>query len=179
VIPLPTRLRNYFFARNRKDPAAEELPWLRTEDLWELHAPRPIVVVNGGFDLLHAAHMRLIFAARDKAGPKGTLVCALDADSRIRAAKGAQRPILSFVERATTLGYMPIDYLVEIASDDDMAELMCALEPDLRVQGGDYKGHATKFPEVPKMFVANRGLHTSEIVRRIATATAIATITNN
>ena len=159
----PPRLRNYFLARNRHHEW-EEVDWLRVSGFGTMTPPRPIVLVNGAFDVLHSGHMKIISAARDKAR---TLVCALDSDERVRQAKGPGRPIQSWIERATTLGYMPIDCLVEIASDVEMRKLIKFLKPDLRVQGYDYRNVPSKFPEIKKMFVRNSGMRTSEIVKRI------------
>jgi D-beta-D-heptose 7-phosphate kinase/D-beta-D-heptose 1-phosphate adenosyltransferase len=153
--------RNWHWAVNR-DPS--ELEWMRAERFRGMQLKAPVVLINGAFDLLHSGHMKVISYAREHAG---TLVCAMDSDRRIREAKGPSRPILNWVERATTLGYMPIDYLVEIDSDEEMRDLINSLRPDLRVQGGDYVEHASKYPWLRKMFVTTGGIRTSEIVRRI------------
>lgn len=150
----------YFWTRQR-NPA--ELEWVRASSFEGHSLPRPIVLVNGCFDLLHSSHMKLLFAAREKGE---TLVCAMDSDRRVRAAKGPHRPVLNWIERATALGYMPIDYLVEIDSDAEMRDLINSLRPDLRVQGSDYIGAASKYPWLRKMFVQSGRINTSEIVRR-------------
>jgi D-beta-D-heptose 7-phosphate kinase/D-beta-D-heptose 1-phosphate adenosyltransferase len=157
---LPARIQNYYIARERPD---EELPWVRPADLAKLELPRPVVVVNGAFDLLHAGHMKVIFAARKRAG---TVIVALDSDARC-ARKGADRPVLRFPERARALEFMPVDYIVEIDSDRDMARLFAAVRPDLRVQGFEYRGKPTKFPGIPKCFVRVGAMSTSKIVERI------------
>src|SRR5579864_2512667 len=119
---------NYYLYRER---TYEDVPWVRPGDFILGTLKSPIVLINGAFDILHAPHMRLIFAARHKAG---TLVCALDSDEKIRQEKGPGRPILTFVERAASLNYMPIDIIVEINSRKDMDQLITTLKPDLRVQ---------------------------------------------
>ena len=164
----PPRLRNYFIARNHTRES-EEVPWMHVPGLSALTLPRPVVVVNGAFDVLHSGHMRVIFAARERC-EGGTLVCALDSDERVRSAKGPTRPIQSYIERATTLGYMPLDYIVEITSDADMKILLHALRPDLRVQGYDYHTRPSKFPNIRKMYVRSSGMRTSTIEHRILTS---------
>lgn len=139
---------------------------MRIEALAKLALPKPVVLVNGAFDLIHSGHLKILAAARERAGD-GTVVLALDSDRKVSAAKGPGRPILSAVERSVALGYFPIDYLVEIDSDEDMWKLMTLVKPNLRVQGEEYKDHKTRFPKVPRCFVADRGIHTSEIIRRI------------
>ncbi len=154
-------LRNWHWAVNRDKT---ELDWVRASEFEGKELPRPIVLINGAFDLLHSGHMKVISYAREHAA---TLVCAMDSDRRIRGNKGTGRPILNWIERATTMGYQPIDYLVEIDSDTEMRDLINALRPDLRIQGGDYVGHASKYPWLKKMFVVSGGMRTSEIIRRI------------
>jgi cytidyltransferase-like protein len=159
----PERLKNYFYTRDRP---ANELEWYRYDEL-PAELSRPIVLVTGGFDLLHCGHMRLLFAAREKAGDKGTLVAAMNSDRMIKETKGCQRPIMSWPERAATLGYMPIDYLVEIDSADELRKLTLKLRPDLKVMGADHLASASKWPWMRKMFVRSTGMRTSEIVRRV------------
>lgn len=161
---LPSRIRNYYYTRTK---GADGVPWLRIDMLPAAQLARPRVLVNGAFDLLTASHMRLLSVARDKAGPTGTVLIALDSDEKVAKAKGASRPVMTFIERATTLGYMPIDALVEVGSDEDMRRLVATLAPDLRVQGAEYAGHATRFPHVCRCFVPDTGLHTSDIIARI------------
>jgi len=140
-----------------------EIPWLRPKEFASVELKRPVVLINGAFDLLHRTHMRLIFAAAHKAG---TLICALDGDEKIAKEKGPKRPIMNFIERASTLNYMPIDYLCPIESEKDFKDLVSIVKPDLRVQGMDYKDHLSKF-NVRKMLVRGGSIRTSEIINRI------------
>lgn len=150
--------------RNRSTDETE-LPWVRPADLAKLDLPRPVVLVNGVFDLLHSGHLKLLFAARSKAA---TVVCGLESDNRARKAKGEGRPILNWIERATALAYTPIDYLVEIDNEGDMKRLVAAISPDLRVQSEEYKGKPSRFPTIPKLLVRlGKGMSTTEIIRRI------------
>jgi bifunctional ADP-heptose synthase (sugar kinase/adenylyltransferase) len=108
--------------------------------------------------------MKVIATARKKAK---TLVCAMDSDELVRKQKGLGRPILSWIERAAAMNYMPIDYLVEIESPREFNHLVSVLKPDLRVQGADYVNVPSRHPSVPKLFVRDGGMRTSEIIRRI------------
>ena len=63
-------------------------------------APRPIVLANGCFDILHVGHVRYLEAA---ASLGGTLVVALNDDASTRALKGAGRPVVPAAERAEML----------------------------------------------------------------------------
>lgn len=158
VTRMPKRMRKYYISRERK----EEVPWQRPADFIGIKLARPIVLVNGCFDILHSGHMKIIFEARKRAG---TLVVAMDSDALV-ARKGPGRPIQTWVERATTMNYMPVDYLVEIGSTKDMTALIETLQPDFRVQGIDYKTHATRYPNVKKCFVRTGAMRTSEIIER-------------
>ncbi len=160
------RLKNYTFLRDRRE---DELDWVRPTHFKGLDLPRPIGLINGCFDVLHSGHMRMIFQAREHCK---TLVCAMDSDRLIKEQKhidsqGIQRPVLSWVERATALGYMPIDYLVEIDNTKEMNTLIQHLDPDFRVQGVEYKTKPTRYPYLHKLFVRSAGMRTSEIIRRI------------
>lgn len=156
----PKRFQNFYLHRESQ---WEEIPWLVPTAYTKIELRRPVVIINGAFDILHRTHMRLIFAAAHKAG---TLICALDSDEKISAEKGPERPILNFIERATTLNYMPINYITEISSKADLTKLIQIVKPDLRVQGMDYKdkpsGHKTQ-----KMLVREGSIHTSELIERI------------
>jgi bifunctional ADP-heptose synthase (sugar kinase/adenylyltransferase) len=106
--------------------------------------------------------MKIIQTAR-KHGK--TVIVALDSDARV-ARKGEGRPIQTFIERTTTINFMPVDAIVEIDSDRDMATLFRRVTPDLRVQGWDYKNKPTKFPSIPKCFVRQGSMRTSTIIER-------------
>jgi len=137
--------------------------WVRPDELAKLALGRPVVLINGAFDLLHPGHIRLIAEARRRAK---TLVAALDSDRKVGEAKGPGRPILTWIERATALGYLGIDYIIEVASQADMDEIIVSGKINFRVQGGDYEGRPTRYPAVPKFFV-RQSIHTSDIVERI------------
>lgn len=153
-------MRNYFLYRERD---TRDIPWVRPRDFAKLNLPRPIVLVNGAFDLLHSSHMRLIFAARHKGA---TLVCALDGDAKIAKEKGPERPVLSWVERAVALNYMPIDAIVEITKPKDMDILMATLKPDLRVRSEADRNYPSRY-DTKRMLVREGRIHTSYIVDRI------------
>lgn len=161
----PDRIRNFTYVSER-----DELPWLRPEEFRNLDLPRPVVLINGAFDLLHSGHWKVITRARRKAG---TLICALDSDARV-ARKDPRRPIQTYIERATMLGYTPIDYLCEIETDRDIYDLIRAAKPDLRVQGPEYRKQDSKYPWIPKAYVsgvgrsgARIGMSTTKVIDRI------------
>jgi bifunctional ADP-heptose synthase (sugar kinase/adenylyltransferase) len=145
----------------------QEIPWVRTSDLEDMDLPRPVVLINGAFDVLSSGHMKIICVAKAHGA---SVVCGLDGDEKIRLSKGEGRPILNWVERAVTLNYMPIDYIVEINTTHDMTQLIAAIDPDYRVQGSEYKNVPTRYPWIPKIYVKDTGVHTSVVVERILKA---------
>lgn len=158
---LPKRFSYYLY----RESQWEEIPLVRTPDLRKLELPRPIVLVNGAFDLLHRSHMRLLFAARHKA-EGGTLICALDSDQKVQKEKGEERPILTFLERLSTLAYFPVDFVVEIGTTADMNRLVATVQPDLRVQGYEYRGLPSRY-KTKKALVREGSIHTTGLIERV------------
>lgn len=161
---LPTRITTSTLARTRYH---DEIEWRRPSDFTAIELPRPVVLINGAFDLLHTGHFKIIAKARDRAGMRGTVICALDSDAKITRSKGQGRPIMSWIERAAALNYQPINMLVEIDTREDMDTLIASVRPDLRVQGYDYIDHQSAYPNIPKLFVHGTPMRTTEIIRRI------------
>lgn len=155
------RRATYVLARHR---VWQPIEWLRPDSKELANLQHPVVLVNGAFDILHVGHMRLIYTAREHAK---TLIVALDGDDKITAEKGPTRPIQNFIERASALNYMPVDYIVEISNRNDLDTLVGAVKPDLRVQGWDYKDTPSRYPEVPKIIVRRTYTPTSKLIERI------------
>jgi len=158
----PARYRGYSFVKQRED---DEVPWFTISNLQEAVSilPRPIALINGAFDLLHSGHFKIIHAARDHAK---TVICALDSDEKIKQSKGVGRPIFTWSKRASSLNFLPIDCIVEINTDREFIKLVNIIKPNFRVLGSEYLDHSTRIPEIPILFVPNRGLHTSDIIQR-------------
>ena len=157
----PRRIKNYMFVREKKN---DDLEWIRAERVVSDNMPRPIVLCNGVFDLLHPGHLRILFQARDLGK---TLIVAMDSDRRVKELKGPLRPIMNWVERATYLQYMPIDLLCEIDSDEEMNELIQRVRPDIRVQGAEYLATRSRYPWLRKAYVRMGNIKTSDIINRI------------
>jgi len=149
--------------RFAKPRANEEIPWVRIDDFPKLRLSKARVLINGAFDLLHAGHRKII----NVAAKHGTVICALDSDRWVAERKGPDRPILTWIERAVSLNYLPIDYIVEIDNDGDFKRLVEVLEPTLRVQGAEYSGYTSRCPDIPKLLVHAAGMRTTELIRRI------------
>jgi rfaE bifunctional protein nucleotidyltransferase chain/domain len=134
-----------------------------------------VVFTNGCFDLLHPGHVRYLAAAR---GLGDVLVVGLNDDASVRRLKGAGRPILGLAERCEVLCALAVvDWVVPFADDTPRA-LIVGLRPDVLVKGADWAladivgadevvasgGRVERIAVVP-------GVSTSELIRRIRTAT--------
>jgi rfaE bifunctional protein nucleotidyltransferase chain/domain len=96
---------------------------------------RTIVLANGGFDLLHAGHVRYLRAAK---ACGDVLLVALNSDLSVRRLKGAGRPILPQDERAEIIGaFEGVDY-VTIFDEPNVERILLALRPDVHAKGSDY-----------------------------------------
>jgi D-beta-D-heptose 7-phosphate kinase/D-beta-D-heptose 1-phosphate adenosyltransferase len=151
--------KNFKFA---KEPELDP-PWVRIEDLVKLKLKRPLVLINGTFDLLHSGHMKLFYHAQKKGK---TIIVAMDSDVMV-ASKKPGRPIQTWIERATAFRFLPVDYLVEINNDDEFINLVRTIRPDLRIRGSEYRSGQSRCPEVPSLYVHNAGQRTSDIIERI------------
>jgi rfaE bifunctional protein nucleotidyltransferase chain/domain len=107
----------------------------RSPDQW-----RPLVFTNGCFDLIHAGHVRYLYAAKALGR---TLVVGLNSDSSVRCIKPQKagqppRPIVPEAERAEVLAALkPVDGVVLFA-ETTADVVIAALQPDIYVKGGDY-----------------------------------------
>ena len=90
---------------------------------------------NGCFDLLHVGHVRYLEAAKAEADK---LIVAVNADSSVRALKGAGRPIMPDSERAELIAALgAVDYVV-IFADATVDRLLKTLQPAVHCKGTDY-----------------------------------------
>ncbi len=158
-------LASWTWARERS-PIIDEVIWYRPEDLALLSLPKPVILVTGAFDLMHSPHMRLLFTAREKAGHEGTVLVAMNSDKSVSERKGPKRPIMSYVERAAALNYMPIDILVEFDTEDELKMISELGHVSLQVCGPEYFNQPTT-ANVPVLCIRDGGPHTSDIIERI------------
>ncbi len=112
---------------------------------------RPLVFTNGCFDLVHAGHIRYLWAAKSLGR---SLVVGLNSDLSVQNIKPQQegypmRPIVPEVERAEVLaGLKPVDGVV-IFNETTASNIIERLKPDIYVKGGDYS--IATLPEAPKV----------------------------
>jgi rfaE bifunctional protein nucleotidyltransferase chain/domain len=111
------------------------LPQLRTLVTRHRKKGRTIVLANGGFDLVHAGHVRYLRAAKALGN---ILIVALNSDASIRKLKGPGRPVLPARERAEIIGsFSCVDY-VTIFGEPNVEKILLALHPDVHAKGSDY-----------------------------------------
>ena len=171
------------------DGSEFETPWVRAEDYaqWAPALPRPLILVNGCFDILHAGHLYILEAAQRVArgslgprlqsrisgvhaepGARGSVLVSLDSDSMVRAAKGSTRPVHSFAERAAQLQYLPVDYIHECASNEDFLALCSAWRPDARVRNEEYRSKPSRIQGVREIWLPTLSeSSTTETLRRL------------
>ena len=98
--------------------------------------PRPLVMTNGVFDVLHRGHASYLAQARSLGG---SLVVALNSDaSARRLGKGPDRPLNNELDRAALMAALESVSLVTWFDEDTPLELITELRPDVLVKGGDY-----------------------------------------
>lgn len=136
--------------------------------------PRPLVMTNGVFDLLHRGHVAYLEAARAQGA---SLVVAVNADASVkRLGKGDDRPLNGLDDRMAVLAALACVDLVVPFDDDTPRDLIVAAMPDVLVKGGDYTAqttagaaeviaHGGRFVAIPFEFDRS----TTALVRRIRT----------
>ncbi len=96
---------------------------------------RIIVLANGGFDLVHAGHVRYLEAAKAEGD---LLIVALNSDRSLRKLKGPGRPILPEAERAEIIAAFACVDCVTIFDEPNVERILKALKPDVHAKGSDY-----------------------------------------
>ncbi|HRD48042.1 MAG: bifunctional D-glycero-beta-D-manno-heptose-7-phosphate kinase/D-glycero-beta-D-manno-heptose 1-phosphate adenylyltransferase HldE [Candidatus Competibacter sp.] len=93
-----------------------------------------IVMTNGCFDILHAGHVTYLEQAR-RLGNR--LIVAVNDDASVRRLKGADRPVNPLEQRMRVLaGLAAVDWVAPFY-EDTPERLICAVQPDYLVKGGD------------------------------------------
>lgn len=134
--------------------------------------PRPVVMTNGVFDVLHRGHVTYLEQAR---GLGASLVVAVNSDASVRSlGKGDDRPLNPLADRMAVLAALAAVDLVVPFDDETPRDLIVAALPDILVKGGDYSAQTTagaaevvaaggRFVAIP--FAFDRS--TTALVRRI------------
>jgi rfaE bifunctional protein nucleotidyltransferase chain/domain len=137
----------------------------------KLHsAGKTLVFTNGCFDILHAGHVEYLAFARAQGD---ALMIGLNSDASIRRIKGNDRPFVSESDRASLLaGLEAVDYVV-VFNEDEPADLIAEVVPDVLVKGSDWQHYVSGRDTVEnnggKVVLAKmtEGLSTTALVARI------------
>lgn len=105
--------------------------------------PKPVVLTNGVFDILHRGHVTYLAQARALGA---SLVVALNTDASVkRLGKGDDRPLNTCDDRMAVLAALESVSLVVPFSEDSALEVVLETTPDIYAKGGDYD--MTAIPE--------------------------------
>jgi D-glycero-beta-D-manno-heptose 1-phosphate adenylyltransferase len=105
--------------------------------------PKPVVLTNGVFDILHRGHVTYLAQARDQGA---SLVVAVNTDASVkRLGKGDDRPINACEDRMAILAALEAVSMVVPFDEDTALEVVQQARPDVYVKGGDYD--MTAIPE--------------------------------
>lgn len=134
--------------------------------------PRPLVMTNGVFDLLHRGHVNYLERAAELGS---SLLVAVNSDESSRMlGKGPERPLNVAEDRAYVLAGLASVDVVTIFYSRTPVDLIRSVQPDIYVKGGDYDmetleetrvvrswgGHSVAIPFVD-------GFSTTALVQRI------------
>ena len=105
--------------------------------------PKPVVMTNGVFDILHRGHVTYLAQARALGA---ALVVAANTDASVkRLGKGDDRPLNNCEDRMALLAALESVSLVVPFDEDTALEAVQQARPDIYVKGGDYD--MTAIPE--------------------------------
>jgi rfaE bifunctional protein nucleotidyltransferase chain/domain len=105
--------------------------------------PKPVVLTNGVFDILHRGHVTYLAQARALGA---SLVVAVNTDASVkRLGKGDDRPHNECQDRMAVLAALEAVSLVVSFDEDTALEAVLAAKPEIYAKGGDYD--MTAIPE--------------------------------
>lgn len=98
--------------------------------------PKPVVLTNGVFDILHRGHVTYLAQARELGA---SLVVAVNTDASVkRLGKGDDRPHNTLADRMAVLAALESVSLVVEFDEDTALEVVQEGRPDIYAKGGDY-----------------------------------------
>lgn len=98
--------------------------------------PKPVVLTNGVFDILHRGHVTYLAQARELGA---SLIVAVNTDASVkRLGKGDDRPINTCEDRMAILAALEAVSMVVPFDEDTALEVVQEARPDIYVKGGDY-----------------------------------------
>ena len=98
--------------------------------------PRPLVMTNGVFDVIHRGHISYLFRAAELGA---SLLVAINTDQSARQlGKGPDRPLNPEADRAYVLAGLECVSLVTFFENRTPVDVIKKVRPDIYVKGGDY-----------------------------------------
>ncbi|MCX6993944.1 MAG: adenylyltransferase/cytidyltransferase family protein [Kiritimatiellaeota bacterium] len=97
---------------------------------------KPLVTVNGCFDVLHLGHVRLLAQARNLGA---RLLVLVNDDDSVRAYKGTGRPVFPIRFRLHALNALDAVAMAYPFSGDNPLPLLATIRPDIHVKGGSFE----------------------------------------
>jgi rfaE bifunctional protein nucleotidyltransferase chain/domain len=105
--------------------------------------PKPLVLTNGVFDILHRGHVTYLAQARELGA---SLVVAVNTDASVqRLGKGDDRPLNQAGDRMAVLAALESVSLVVEFDEASALEVVLQARPEIYAKGGDYD--MTAIPE--------------------------------
>lgn len=99
--------------------------------------PKPVVMTNGVFDIIHRGHVTYLAQARELGQ---SLIVAVNSDASVKMlGKGDDRPINTEADRAAVLASLGSVDLVVIFKEKVPLNVIELAHPDIYVKGGDYR----------------------------------------
>jgi rfaE bifunctional protein nucleotidyltransferase chain/domain len=136
-------------------------------------AGQSLVFTNGCFDILHQGHVSYLTFARQQGD---RLVVGLNSDASVRRNKGPERPVNEQNARALVLAALEmVDYVV-IFDEDEPADIIARILPDVLVKGKDWAHYVSGREVVEanggKVVLAEMvpGVSTTGIIERVGRA---------
>lgn len=134
------------------------------------NAGKTVAFTNGCFDIIHAGHVQYLTWARHQGE---VLIVALNSDASVQRNKGPKRPIVNEVHRAHVMATLEIVDYVVIFDEDEPADIIGKLLPDVLVKGEDWAHYVSGREAVEanggRIALAPlvEGLSTTNIIKRI------------
>ena len=134
--------------------------------------PRPLVMTNGVFDVLHRGHVDYLHRAAELGA---SMLVAVNTDASARMlGKGPDRPLNRDTDRAYVLAGLSSVSMVTFFDTRTPVELIQAIRPDIYVKGGDYDMKALEETRVVRSWGGQSvaipfvdGFSTTALVQRI------------
>ena len=101
---------------------------------------KTVAFTNGCFDILHGGHISYLNFSREQGD---VLVVGMNSDISVRRNKGDDRPINREEDRAMLLAALEcVDYVV-LFDEDEPADLINEIIPDVLVKGEDWSHYVS------------------------------------